>query len=55
MSSKNKYLKIIIVFFIAILFAQVTFGQFTIPEIPKFQTSVYDYANCYHASTKKQL
>lgn len=31
------------------------FAQFTIPEIPKFQTSVYDYANVLSAEEKSQL
>ncbi len=31
------------------------FAQFTIPEIPKFQTSVYDYANVLSSTEKVQL
>ncbi|UOK42629.1 MULTISPECIES: TPM domain-containing protein [Flavobacterium] len=31
------------------------FSQFTIPEKPSFQTSVYDYANVLSATEKKQL
>lgn len=31
------------------------FAQFTIPEKPSFQTSVYDYANVLNASEKTQL
>lgn len=31
------------------------FAQFTIPEKPSFQTSVYDYANVLSASEKTQL
>jgi len=31
------------------------FAQFTIPEKPSFQTSVYDYANVMEAGQKKQL
>ncbi len=31
------------------------FGQFTIPEKPSFQTSVYDYANVLSSSEKSQL
>lgn len=41
--------------FIAVLFVQVTFGQFTIPEKPKLQTSVYDYAKLLSDSEKKSL
>jgi uncharacterized protein len=37
------------------LFTQISFAQFTIPEVPKFQTSVYDYANVLSASEKSQL
>ncbi|MDD5150253.1 MAG: TPM domain-containing protein [Flavobacterium sp.] len=33
----------------------VLFAQFTIPKIPKFQTSVYDYANVLSATEKSQL
>ena len=32
-----------------------TFAQYTIPEKPSFQTSVYDYANVLSASEKTQL
>ena len=42
-------------FFITILFVQVVFGQFTIPEKPKIQTSVYDYANLLSGSQKTAL
>jgi uncharacterized protein len=31
------------------------FAQYTIPEIPKLQTSVYDYANILSATEKSQL
>ncbi|MBE0422647.1 MAG: TPM domain-containing protein [Lutibacter sp.] len=44
-----------ITFFISILFAQVAFGQFTIPEKPKLQTSVYDYANLLTSEEKSAL
>lgn len=32
-----------------------TYSQFTIPEKPGFQTSVYDYANLLSSAEKKQL
>ena len=32
-----------------------TFAQYTIPEKPSFQTSVYDYANVLSATEKSQL
>lgn len=44
-----------ITFFITILLAQVTFGQFTIPEKPKVQTSVYDYAKLLTSEQKSTL
>lgn len=42
-------------FFIAILGAQVAFSQFAIPEKPKLQTSVYDYANLLTSEQKSAL
>jgi len=42
---------LLIVFFVC----NSVFSQFTIPEIPKLQTSVYDYANILSASEKAQL
>ncbi len=45
------FLKLLVCF----LFTQISFAQFTIPEIPKFQTSVYDYANVLSAGEKSQL
>ncbi len=35
--------------------AQMSFGQFTIPPKPSFQTSVYDYANVLSGDEKVQL
>src|SRR6188768_3815102 len=41
---------------IAFLFCiNSVFAQFTIPEKPEFQTSVYDYANLLSSSEKMQL
>ena len=40
---------------ICCFFTQITIAQFTIPEIPKFQTSVYDYANVLSNDEKSQL
>ncbi|MFV5691406.1 TPM domain-containing protein [Flavobacterium sp. LT1R49] len=45
------FLKLLVCF----LFTQLTFAQFTIPEKPSFQTSVYDYANVLSATEKSQL
>ncbi len=45
-----------ILFFVLVLFnVSNTFAQFTIPEKPSFQTSVYDYANVLSANEKTQL
>lgn len=45
------FLKLLVCF----LFAHVGFAQYTIPEKPSFQTSVYDYANVLSATEKSQL
>jgi uncharacterized protein len=37
------------------MFTQIGFSQFTIPEKPSFQTSVYDYAKVLSDSEKQQL
>ncbi len=44
-------------FLLIILFLNSSFllAQFTIPEIPKFQTSVYDYAGVLSSDEKSQL
>ena len=55
MISTHRILKKYTAFFIAMLFVQVAFGQFTIPDKPKLQTSVYDYANLLSASQKSTL
>ena len=44
--------------FLYVLFflnSSLLFAQFTIPEKPSFQTSVYDYANVLSATEKAQL
>src|SRR3970040_2277666 len=41
--------------FVCFLFTQIGFAQFTIPEKPTLQTSVYDYANILSATEKAQL
>lgn len=50
-----KSIKKYIAFFITILLAQVAFSQFTIPEKPTMQTSVYDYANLLTSEQKSAL
>jgi len=45
------FLKLLVCF----LYTQISFGQFTIPEKPELQTSVYDYANVLSATEKSQL
>ncbi|MES2544877.1 MAG: TPM domain-containing protein [Bacteroidota bacterium] len=49
--NKSIFLKLFVCFF----FTQISFAQFTIPEKPSFQTSVYDYANVLSSSEKSQL
>ncbi len=46
---------IFVVTILSFLFAQISFGQFTIPPKPKLQTSVYDYANVLSSNEKAQL
>ena len=41
--------------FVCLLFTNIVFAQYPIPEIPKFQTSVYDYAKVLSDSEKAQL
>lgn len=41
--------------FLVFLSFNAVFAQYTIPEIPKLQTSVYDYANILSATEKAQL
>ncbi|MCF6168307.1 TPM domain-containing protein [Lutibacter sp.] len=55
MISINRLFKKYSTFLIAILLVQVAFGQFTIPEKPTLQTSVYDYAKLLSASQKAAL
>ena len=52
----NYIVSLKILFLVVTLFSILpTFAQYTIPEIPKLQTSVYDYANLLSTSEKKQL
>lgn len=51
-NSNWKPIALLIAFLIQVSFS---FAQFTIPAIPKFQTSVYDYANVLDASQKAAL
>lgn len=58
--AKDKRQKIKIVRNLFLLFtlffsSNLLFSQFNIPKVPKFQTSVYDYANILSASEKQQL
>lgn len=41
--------------FVCLFITQIGFAQFTIPEKPSFQTSVYDYAKVLSANEKAQL
>lgn len=47
----SNFFKLLVCF----LFAQISFSQFTIPERPNFQTSVYDYAHILEPNEKTQL
>lgn len=51
----KKYKNFFFQFLLSITIIQSSFAQFDIPEIPKFQTSVYDYANLLSSSEKSQL
>jgi uncharacterized protein len=50
-STTSIFLKLLVCFFIT----SISFAQFTIPEKPSLQTSVYDYANVLSATEKSQL
>jgi uncharacterized protein len=50
-STTSIFLKLLVCFFIT----SISFAQFTIPEKPSLQTSVYDYANVLSAAEKSQL
>jgi uncharacterized protein len=52
---KIKKIAFLLKIMICLFITQVGFAQFDIPEIPKFQTSVYDYANVLSLSEKSQL
>ena len=41
--------------FVSLIFSMLSFGQFTIPPKPSFQTSVYDYASVLAANEKAAL
>ncbi len=51
-NSNWKSRSLILLFLLQVSFS---FAQFTIPEIPKLQTSVYDYANVLSANEKAAL
>ena len=55
MTSHKMNYSIFLKLLVCLLFTQISFAQFTIPEIPKFQTSIYDYANVLSAGEKSQL
>jgi uncharacterized protein len=48
-------IQVLLKLIVCIFFTQISFGQFTIPDKPEFQTSVYDYANVLSATEKAQL
>lgn len=49
--NSSVFLKLLVCFFIT----SFSFAQYTIPEIPELQTSVYDYANVLSTTEKAQL
>jgi uncharacterized protein len=51
---KNNY-RYVLAIFVSVVFSALSFGQFTIPPKPSFQTSVYDYANVLDANEKATL
>ena len=51
----KKNIRVLILLFLAFFLCQFSFGQFIIPAKPKFQTSVYDYANVLSSNEKSQL
>jgi uncharacterized protein len=52
---KSKIKNSFLILFASLLFTQIGFAQFEIPEIPKEQTAVYDYANILSPEEKVQL
>jgi len=54
-SKKNEKTWKQILVLLLFLSSSFLFAQYNIPEVPKFQTSVYDYANVLSAGQKKQL
>ena len=50
-----KKLGLFTLLFFSIVFFQNVFAQYTIPEKPSLETSVYDYANLLSVSEKNQL
>jgi uncharacterized protein len=55
MNSMQKTYKIVLSVIISICFVQISFGQFSIPEKPTLQTSVYDYVKLFSGSQKTGL
>lgn len=51
----TKYKSLFYLLFVFFHFTAISWAQFTIPEIPKLQTSVYDYADVLNPSEEKQL
>lgn len=52
---KTKDLWILFIYSVVFLNSSILLGQYTIPEKPTLQTSVYDYANVLGAREKTQL
>lgn len=55
LSVSKSMFNVVLVPFLLFLSTTLSFGQFTIPKKPDFQTSVYDYAKVLSATEAKQL
>lgn len=54
-SRKSKVSRNLLLYVFLLLNSSFLFAQFTIPELPSLQTSVYDYANVFSPEEKAQL
>ncbi|WP_284651433.1 TPM domain-containing protein [Flavobacterium terrisoli] len=51
----NITIRVFLKLIVCLCVTQLSFAQYTIPEVPKFQTSVYDYAKVLSPEEKTQL
>lgn len=52
---RPQQIKLVILLFVSLCFSQTGLAQYNIPDIPKEQTSVYDYMSLLSASEKSSL